>query len=69
MNSSVLDKLVKNGSIKSYNFKNISCDGEPNTTSEFRNTERLEITFLNGESLTIDTGCSGCLENASMFFS
>lgn len=63
MKDKVLESLIKNGSIKSYEYK--SLDNEEN----MRCTEKLIITFTDNNRLVIDTFCSGTLENTSLAFS
>lgn len=66
MTSEVLESLVLSNDILSYEYVEISEDGhEPQT----RNTERVKLVFPSGHVFTIDTFCSGCLENTSMEFS
>lgn len=62
MNNEILEKLIKNGAIKSYKLEALDEDGNPGV-SKFRNTERLTLEFLNGDKLVVGTFCSGCLEN------
>jgi hypothetical protein len=64
-----LESLIKNGTILSYEINNISYYGKLNEYSESRNTEQLIIHFPNGESLTIDTFCSGAAEDTLIFIS
>lgn len=69
MTNKILDDLVLSKSIFSYNYENVSEEGIVGETSDFRNSERLVITFHNKEKLIIDTMCSGCKEDTSLTFS
>ena len=69
LGSTTLDELIKNGTIKSYRYINVSSDGIENEKSEFRNTERLILEFTNGKILAIDCMCSGCDQNTSLWCS
>jgi hypothetical protein len=59
-----LDQLKASGTILNWQLVNVDDTGSPNRTSKFRNSERLIITFPNGETLTLGTFCSGSLENS-----
>lgn len=67
-----LDNLVKNGTIKSYSVKTIDEHGNHievwNEPGRFRNTQHLFIEFNNGETLCVDTFCSGSMENTHLIF-
>ncbi len=62
---SQLGLLEYYGTIRSWRIMPISEDGREYETSPFRNSERLIIEFPDGKKLTINTTCSGCLENSS----
>jgi Rnl2 family RNA ligase len=64
-----LDKLVAKGLIKSYTILNVDEDGNVGQRSQSRNTEQLRMVFPNGEMMTIDTFCSGCLEDTIIMVS
>lgn len=71
-NHKLLDALVDNKTIANYELLTINADGEIETIADenvSRNTERLIITFNNGEKLTIDTFCSGSNENTHLIIS
>ena len=68
-NETKLNELVTNGAIKSYVLINVDEDGNVGKTSNFRNTERLTLLFGNGESLTINTFCSGSAEDTVLIIS
>ncbi len=68
MTDKKLDELVANGSIKYYLYNAVGEDGVINKESEFRNTEQLTLIFNNGEQLTINSFCSGSLENTTLSF-
>lgn len=61
-----LNDLLTEGVIKDYNLCSISADGIVGEESKTNNRECLCIVFNTGESLTISTICSGCLENTSL---
>ncbi len=62
-----LDALVTSGAISSWELKEINDVGDEGV-SEFRNSEKLKLTFPNGSNLVISTVCSGCSENTSFVF-
>jgi len=64
-----LDELVAKGMIKSYTILNVDKDGNIGKESKHRNSEQLRMVFPNGEMITIDTFCSGCLENTTIIVS
>ena len=65
-----LDELVRNGVIKDYELEIVSDEGIIGTASpKGRNTDRLTITFNDGHLLTLDTFCSGCLEDTCLIVS
>ena len=53
-----LDELVGSKTISAWKIENINENGEVGI-SQYRNTQRLTLTFCNGEVLVIDTICSG----------
>lgn len=59
----ILDGLVKRGLLQ--NFKLETLQEVPGEHS--REHDRLTLIFPNGESLVIDTNCSGCLENCEIY--
>lgn len=61
-----LNYLEEKGVIKNYHYLHLDENGDLGH-SEMRNTERLVLTFNNGDVLTIDTVCTGVLENTEMF--
>jgi hypothetical protein len=59
-----LKQLISNGTIKSFVYREqIPTDGDVN----MRLIDELDLIFPNGDTLKISTGCSGCLENTSLF--
>lgn len=69
MNDNTLNELVTDGTITSYDLNNVSENGDIGKESKFRNTERLKLYFPNGNTLTIDTFCSGSAENTVFIIS
>jgi predicted protein tyrosine phosphatase len=57
-----LKELVRFGTILTYEIVNLDEDGNVGE-SDSRNSEKLTLTFPDGEDLSIVTFCSGCLEN------
>ena len=51
--NNILDKLVDNGSVSSYEL----IEGEPDLTD--REVDTLILTFPNGQKLSLATFCSG----------
>jgi hypothetical protein len=68
MTDAKLDQLIQSNSIKSYVYENIDENGNPGQ-GRFRNTERLTITLNDDSTITIDTACSGVLENTILCIS
>lgn len=68
MKHTLLDKLVAEGTLQSYRFVDVDENGEENKASPHRNTQKLTLNFPNGQILTIDTFCSGSLENTALIF-
>ena len=66
MTNEVLDKLVSNGDILSYEYHEMDENGELCKKSEFRNSERLTILFSSGAKLILDTFCSGISEDTGI---
>lgn len=64
----VLDRLVSEGTITGYEYRNVDKNGTPDQVSKFRNTEQLIIHFNDGKSLSVDTFCSGSAEDTTLFF-
>lgn len=64
MTNEILDSLVRSGELSSYKYEEILESPD----SEVRTTEQLELVFPSGKKLIIDTFCSGCLQNTSLFF-
>lgn len=69
MKNEKLDLLVKHGLLSSYEYVNVSEAGEVGLRSEFRNAQRVKLVFTNGDTITFDTICSGCLENTNIIIS
>lgn len=63
-----LSQLVQNGTIISFLFQELDDEGNVGH-SKFRNSERLVLTFPNGEKLALETFCSGCAEDTSFCLS
>lgn len=64
MNEDILKSLIDSGTIKSYSLTTLDEDGFAIDNEEgSRNTERLVIEFNDGRTLSINTFCSGSLEN------
>lgn len=61
-----LNILVQKGFLKSWKLDVLGEDGSP-MISQFRNTERLRLEFPDGTAAVIETFCSGCNEDTSMF--
>jgi len=67
MNNLKLDELVESGDLKSYSFTLHDEDGKKiDRPSGMRQTHRLVLEFPSGKTITIDTSCSGVLENSFM---
>jgi hypothetical protein len=63
-----LDNLVSDGTLQSYSLKIFNADGgEVEKTEGFRNTEKLTLTFSNGQTLTIESFCNGSSEDTCLF--
>lgn len=63
-----LDALVESGAIASFEVTDLNADGNVSPpTPQGRNSERLTITFPNGQRLVLSTWCSGALENTGFF--
>lgn len=58
-----LTGLVEAGIISDWRISDVDENGVEGQTGRFRNTQKLCITFSNGEKLEIGTFCSGCAEN------
>lgn len=69
MNDAILDNLVRTGAITRYSYNHVDCEGNTGLRSDHRNTEQLILHFPNGETLVIDTFCSGVREDTSLIFS
>ena len=63
-----LETLVKKGTLKSYSYNNVDSNGVEGEESVSRNTEKLTLVFPDGEVLTLDTFCSGCLNDTGFIF-
>lgn len=61
-----LHELVMNGTLSDYKIVSVNADGVEGVLGAFRNSDRLTLTFPNGEVLVIDTFCSGSAENTSI---
>lgn len=57
-----LNSLVVCGDIKSYEYEKVY--DEPGR--DVRTTERLILVFPSGASITLDTFCSGVMENTAL---
>jgi hypothetical protein len=66
MSNESLHKLINSGVLLCYKLENVSEEGEVGVHSKFRNTERLTLYFPSGDSLIIDTFCSGCFEDTCL---
>lgn len=64
LKNDTLDFLVTSGEISSYKYEEILDYPD----IESRKTEKVELTFPSGKKLIIETFCSGCLQNTSLFF-
>ena len=70
MDNSILEKLLSNGDIVSYHRTLRDEDGVSiEQTKGSRETESLVLTFPSGIKLSIDTFCSGSLENTLLLIS
>ena len=63
MENKILDNLIGSGEIKDYELETV----EDTPGSGSRETDKLTITLLSGKKLVIETFCSGCAENTSLF--
>lgn len=63
-----LDRLMANGTIKSYSIVDMDENGVEGRRGQFRNTERLRLQFPDGQELIVDTFCSGCSEHTTLSF-
>lgn len=61
-----LEQLKLLGLIVDYKITDLDDEGNPGESPHGRNTQRLELLFPNGDSLVVDTFCSGCNENTSL---
>lgn len=70
IHNTVLDALVKSGTLKSYVLRTLDIDGKPifQPSNRSRETEEIELTFPSGQSLIIKTFCSGSAQNTSLIF-
>jgi len=62
MKDEILQDLVSNGDLLSYEYENI----EDVPGSYFRETERLILVFPSGKNLILDTFCSGSGQNTCL---
>ena len=73
MKDKILDYLVNSGILRHYDYTTCNSYGERIADEEAgendRETERLVLTFANGEVLIIDTFCSGSMQNTHLEFS
>lgn len=60
-----LEQLVKNGMLSSFEFKKQIPSLKDNNISKL--IDELTLVFTNGEKIEISTGCSGCLENTTLY--
>jgi len=60
-----LQELVDSGKLESFSIQNVDENGNIGKTSKHRNAERMTLIFSDGESLVVDTFCSGCSENTT----
>lgn len=58
-----LEELKNSGAISSWKIENIDSEGNVGIESDDRNSERLTITFPDGQVLEVNTLCSGYSEN------
>ena len=63
-----LEELKQKGIITSFELLNLDDEGNVGESSH-RNTEQLILTFPIGDTLTIDTFCSGSSEDTTLSFS
>ena len=66
MKDQYLDELVASGTLHSYYYCNIDENYNEDAVSEYRNSERLILRFPDGNSLKIDTICTGINENTKI---
>lgn len=65
-----LDALIESGAISSFQVEDLNDEGNVcPPTPMGRNSERLTLTFPNGQRLVLSTWCSGALENTGFFVS
>lgn len=64
MKEAALDKLVEAGTIESYYLDVVNEEGQVGFKGKCRNTQKLHLVFPDGNTLTIDTYCSGCMEDS-----
>jgi hypothetical protein len=62
MNNNFLDKLVEDGTLKSYSIQTIEY--EPGSGS--RETEQLVLILPSGKSIVVSSFCSGASENTHL---
>jgi hypothetical protein len=60
-----LKAAVQRGSLQSWRIVDVDEEGVEGHQGCFRNTQKIYLTFPNGEDLSIGTFCSGCAENTS----
>jgi len=58
-----LNQLIQNNTIKSFDLNVVDQNGNVGNKGTMRNTEQLILEFNNGQKLTIETFCSGCLQD------
>ena len=66
----ILNGLVQCGLLKSFKLETFDSDGKIITGQNgngSRESDRLTLTFPNGEELVINTFCSGSAENVSIY--
>lgn len=65
MKDEILQDLVSNGDLVSYEYDNV----EDEIGSCFRETEKLVLNFPSGKRLVLDTFCSGSGQNTCLMIS
>lgn len=63
-----LAQLVDKKCLRSFSIVDVDENGKEGQ-SKFCNSERLTLTFPNGETLVVNEVCSGSSENISLFLS
>jgi hypothetical protein len=58
-----LEELVSKGVLVSWKIVNVDEDGNVGRKSKYRNSERMVLVFPSGETLSVDTFCSGIRED------